>query len=64
VPVPNELMERMQRAHNPEDAGKEGLAIACEMVQRVRPLVQGVQLSAPFGRYHLGLKVAVAIGPR
>jgi hypothetical protein len=30
----------------------------------VRQLVQGVQLSAPFGRYALALEVAEAIGPR
>ncbi len=64
VPVPDDFMERMRRARNPEDAGNEGLAIACEMVRRARPLVQGVQISAPFGRYHLALKVAEAIGPR
>jgi len=30
----------------------------------VRHLVQGVQLSAPFGRYQMALDVAEAIGPR
>src|SRR5206468_597098 len=34
------------------------------IVERVRPLVQGVQLSAPFGRYQMALDVAEAIGPR
>ena len=38
--------------------------IAREMVERVRKLVQGVQLSAPFGRYQMALDVAEAIGPR
>ena len=37
---------------------------AQEMVARCRPLVQGVQLSAPFGRYHLAIEVAKAIGSR
>jgi hypothetical protein len=27
-------------------------------------MVQGVQLSAPFGRYQLAVEVAEAIGPR
>lgn len=64
VPVPVDVMERMRRAQTTEAAGKEGLAIAREMVERVRPMVQGVQLSAPFGRYQAALEVAEAIGPR
>jgi homocysteine S-methyltransferase len=64
VPVPEDVMERMRRAQTTEAAGKEGLAIAREMVERVRPMVQGVQLSAPFGRYQEALQVAKAIGPR
>ena len=39
-------------------------AIARLMVERVRKMVQGVQLSAPFGRYQMALDVAEAIGPR
>jgi methionine synthase / methylenetetrahydrofolate reductase(NADPH) len=34
------------------------------MVRQVRPLVEGVQLSAPFGRYEMAVEVAAAIGPR
>jgi homocysteine S-methyltransferase len=64
VPVPEDVMERMRRAQTTEAASKEGLAIAREMVERVRPVVQGVQLSAPFGRYQAALEVAEAIGPR
>jgi homocysteine S-methyltransferase len=33
-------------------------------VGRVRGMVQGVQLSAPFGRYQMALDVAEAIGAR
>ncbi|HZT30086.1 MAG TPA: bifunctional homocysteine S-methyltransferase/methylenetetrahydrofolate reductase [Bryobacteraceae bacterium] len=64
VPVPEHFLERMRRADNAESARQEGVAIAREMVQRVRPMVQGVQLSAPFGRYQMALDVAEAIGPR
>jgi methionine synthase I (cobalamin-dependent)/5,10-methylenetetrahydrofolate reductase len=64
VPVPEEFMERMRRADNADKAREEGVAIAREMVQRVRHMVQGVQLSAPFGRYQMALDVAQAIGPR
>jgi homocysteine S-methyltransferase len=61
VPVPDEYMERMRRAENAEAARKEGIAIAQEMVRRVHPMVQGVQLSAPFGRYAMAIEVAEAI---
>jgi homocysteine S-methyltransferase len=64
VPVPDEFMERMRRVDNAERAREEGVAIAREMVGRVRGMVQGVQLSAPFGRYQMALDVAEAIGPR
>jgi methionine synthase I (cobalamin-dependent)/5,10-methylenetetrahydrofolate reductase len=64
VPVPAHFMERMQRVDNAEKAREEGVHIAREMVVRVRGMVQGVQLSAPFGRYQMALDVAEAIGPR
>jgi len=64
VPVPAHFMERMQRVDNAEKAREEGVNIAREMVVRVRGMVQGVQLSAPFGRYQMALDVAEALGPR
>jgi homocysteine S-methyltransferase len=64
VPVPEEYMERMRRSESAERARIEGVKIAQEMVQRVRPMVAGVQLSAPFGRYSMAIEVAQAIGPR
>lgn len=64
VPVPEPYMERMRLADSAEKARAEGVAIAREMVERARPLVQGVQLSAPFGRYAMAIEVAEAIGPR
>ena len=62
VPVPEHFMERMRRADNAEKARAEGIKIAREMVERVRRMVQGVQLSAPFGRYQMAIEVAEAIG--
>jgi methionine synthase I (cobalamin-dependent)/5,10-methylenetetrahydrofolate reductase len=61
VPVPQEYMDRMRSAENAEAARAAGVAIAQEMVQRVRPLTAGVQLSAPFGRYDMAIEVALAI---
>jgi methionine synthase / methylenetetrahydrofolate reductase(NADPH) len=64
VPVPSPFMERMRGAESVEAARAEGIAIAREMVERVRPLTAGVQLSAPFGRYQMAIDVADAIGSR
>ena len=59
VAVPDAVMQRMRRANekSKEHALAEGIAIAREMLARVRPLVQGVQVSAPFGKVELALEV-------
>jgi homocysteine S-methyltransferase len=64
VPVPEEYMERMRKVDSAEKSREEGVAIAREMTLRVRKMVEGVQLSAPFGRYQMALDVAEALGPR
>src|SRR5580693_2757224 len=64
VPVPEVYMDRMQQAATAEKARQEGVAIGQEMVVRVRKMVQGVQLSAPFGRYEMAIQVAGAAGER
>jgi homocysteine S-methyltransferase len=59
VSVPEAVIARMRRANekSKEHAVAEGIAIAREMLERVRPLVQGVQVSAPFGKVELALQV-------
>jgi methionine synthase / methylenetetrahydrofolate reductase(NADPH) len=64
VPVPEQYMQRMRLADSAEKARNEGIAIAQEMVSRVRKMVEGAQLSAPFGRYDMAVKVAEAMGDR
>ncbi len=61
VPVPPEFMERMRLADTGEKARREGVAIAQEMLLEVRTMMQGAQLSAPFGRYDLAIEVAEAL---
>lgn len=63
VPVPEPYMERMRSVTGAEAAQLEGIAIAREMVERVRSMVAGVQLSAPFGRYQMAIDVAGALRP-
>lgn len=59
VTVPDEVISRMRRANavSKEHAIQEGLSIAREMLERVRPMVAGVQVSAPFGKAELALEV-------
>jgi homocysteine S-methyltransferase len=59
VVVPQAVIERMQRASaQGKEAGlAEGIAIAREMLERVRPHVQGIQVSAPFGKVGFALQV-------
>jgi len=59
VTVPPHVIERMRKANekSKEHGVKEGIAIAREMLERVRPSVQGVQVSAPFGKVDLALEV-------
>ncbi|MGH7636431.1 MAG: bifunctional homocysteine S-methyltransferase/methylenetetrahydrofolate reductase [Gemmatimonadaceae bacterium] len=59
VTVPDEIIARMRRANDKskEHAVAEGIAIAREMLDRVRASVQGVQVSAPFGKVELALQV-------
>jgi homocysteine S-methyltransferase len=59
VSVPDSVIARMRVANDKskEHAVAEGIAIAREMLERVRPLVQGVQVSAPFGKVELALQV-------
>ena len=64
VPVPEHFMERMRRVDNAEKARAEGVAIAQQMVMLTKGMVAGVQLSAPFGRYDMAVRVAEAIGDR
>jgi homocysteine S-methyltransferase len=59
VSVPNTIISRMRAANekSKDHAVAEGIAIAREMLERVRPIVRGVQVSAPFGKVELALEV-------
>ncbi len=59
VVVPDSIIRRMRAANekSKEHAVEEGIAIAREMLEQVRASVQGVQVSAPFGKVELALRV-------
>jgi homocysteine S-methyltransferase len=59
VVMPREVLLRMRLASDKskEHAVAEGIAIAREALERVRGAVQGCQVSAPFGKVELALRV-------
>jgi methionine synthase / methylenetetrahydrofolate reductase(NADPH) len=48
--VPEDILDRMRRTTTKEEGFLEGVKIARETYERVKPDVAGVQLSAPLGR--------------
>ncbi len=66
VQVPQAVLERMRLAHERGTAAAraEGVAIAAEMVEAVKDLVQGVQVTAPAGRIGAALEVLGILSSR
>jgi homocysteine S-methyltransferase len=64
ISMPVEIMSRMAQTGSPDAARREGILIAQEMLVAVRPLVQGVQVSAPFGRYADAAEVIASVLPK
>jgi methionine synthase I (cobalamin-dependent)/5,10-methylenetetrahydrofolate reductase len=61
VIVPASVLERMQKVSDKDAAREEGLSIARETLLEIRGMVQGVQVSAPFGRVQYALDVFSAL---
>ncbi len=57
VSMPDEILARMAAAATPEAGRAAGVAIAREMLAEARPMVQGCQVSAPFGKYAAAAEV-------
>ena len=57
--LPPHILQRMQQADSqgPDRARAEGIAIAREILNAVRGMVQGVQIRGPFDRYETPLEV-------
>ena len=64
VAMPEEVMLRMAQADTPDAARAEGIKIAQEMLATVRPYVQGVQVSAPYGHYDVAAEVIASVLPK
>ncbi|MDX1646884.1 MAG: bifunctional homocysteine S-methyltransferase/methylenetetrahydrofolate reductase [Longimicrobiales bacterium] len=59
VDVPEAIVDRMRtaQASGPEAATDEGVTIALEMIEAVRPFVQGFHLTAPSRKVEVALRV-------
>ena len=62
--IPESIRERMRRAGSGEEARREGIRIAQEILKGVRDMVQGAYLMPPFGRYEMALEVVKVISER
>ncbi len=57
VVVPDSLLKRMEGCKTREEARKEGIAIAQEMIEAISSRVAGFAVSAPFGNIKIPLAV-------
>jgi methionine synthase I (cobalamin-dependent)/5,10-methylenetetrahydrofolate reductase len=55
--VPPHILERMRRCKTAEEQREEGLLIARELVEKIRPAIQGLQISAPLGQVEFALSL-------
>ncbi|MDD2625140.1 MAG: bifunctional homocysteine S-methyltransferase/methylenetetrahydrofolate reductase [Candidatus Riflebacteria bacterium] len=60
--VPQPIMERLRKANSIEAQREEGIMIAREALERVKNIVNGVQLSVPFGRVENIVKIIDVLG--
>ena len=57
IVIPQSIMERMEKAKDASDSQKIGIEVAHTMVEELRKQVAGFQVSAPFGKIEIALKV-------
>jgi homocysteine S-methyltransferase len=59
IEIPDEIRERVEQAG--ENAPAEGVKIAVELIEQVRPWAHGIYLMPAFGRYDLAAEIIEAI---
>ena len=60
--IPLEIRQRLENARTSDDARKIGIEIAQQMVLYTKPVVQGIYLMPPFGRYKAAIEVFSVLG--
>jgi methionine synthase / methylenetetrahydrofolate reductase(NADPH) len=59
ISIPDELRQRLERAG--EKAPQEGVQIAIELIEKMRPYVQGLYIMPAFNRYDLTAEIVEAV---
>jgi len=62
VVVPPEILQRMSKMKDQQDGRREGVQIAIELMDKIRDVVAGYAISAPFGNVNMALAAAGKIG--
>ena len=57
VVMPESVITKMEKAKTKEDGLKYGVEIALDIKEKINPFVNGYQVSAPFGKVNIALKV-------
>lgn len=57
VYVPDKIIEKMEKAKTKAEGIQYGIEIAHEIKEKIAPYVSGYQISAPFGKVDLAIKV-------
>lgn len=57
VYVPKIILQRMHKCKTAEEQLEEGILIAKELVEKIKPSVQGLQISAPLGLVDFALRI-------
>lgn len=60
--IPPEILERMRKAGSGDDGRREGISIACEVLQSLRYRVAGAYLMPPLGRYDMAAEILESLG--
>ena len=63
VTVPEPLLQRMRAVDDDEAAASEGVRIAQELGEQLRPMVQGLHIASPSGQLALALRTLEGIRP-
>jgi homocysteine S-methyltransferase len=60
--VPAAILDRMRQADTPAAARAEGIRIAQEILEKIKGMVQGIQIRGPFQEYETAIEVLSVIG--
>lgn len=60
--VPETIMQRLRACKSKEEAIRTGIEIACETITTIRPYVEGIQVSIPFGNVRYAEQILDKIG--